>query len=130
MEFIVRPRLGFEPNADVFVDEERGYMVVAVEVAGADPESLRIAIEGQHLQIAGRRSAPSRVLMRGSLIQKEIAYGAFAKRIALPVAVDFLGETTATYADGVLEISLPIAPGAFLPATRTEIRLIVKRTLS
>jgi len=129
MEFIVRTRLGFEPNADVFVDDERGQMLVAVEVAGADPESLRIAIEGQHLQIAGRRSATARPA-RGSLIQKEIAYGAFAKRIALPVAVDFLGETTATYEDGVLVISLPIAPGAFLPATRTEIRMIVKRTLS
>jgi len=129
MEFIVRSRLGFEPNADVFVDDERGQIVVAVEVAGAEPDSLRIAVEDRHLQISGRRSAPLR-FGGGSVIQKEIAYGTFAKRIALPVAVDFLGEATASYADGVLVISLPVAPGAFLPATRTEIRLIVKRTLS
>lgn len=129
MEFIVRSRLGFEPNADVFVDDERGQIVVAVEIAGADPDSLRIAIEDRHLQIAGRRSAPVR-FAPGSLIQKEIAYGTFAKRVALPVAVDFLGEATASYADGVLVIALPVAPGAFLPSTRTEIRMIVKRTLS
>jgi HSP20 family protein len=129
MEFIVRPRLGFEPNADVFVDEERAQITVAVEIAGADPDSLRIAVEDGYLQISGRRSGSARVA-RGSLIQKEIAYGTFAKRIALPVALDFLGEAAASYADGVLVIALPIAPGAYLPAARTEIRMIVKRTLS
>ncbi len=129
MEFIVRPRLGFEPNADVFVDDERGQITVAVEIAGADPESLRIAVEDQYLQITGRRLASVRFAC-GSLIQKEIAYGTFAKRIALPVAVDFLGEAAANYADGVLVITLPVAPGAFLPTARTEIRMIVKRTLS
>src|SRR5580700_9950817 len=129
MEFIVRSRVGFEPNADVFVDDERGQIIVAVDIAGADPESLRIAIEDQHLQITGRRSTPMR-FARGSLVQKEIAYGAFAKRVGLPVAVDFLGEASASYSDGVLVITLPAAPGAFLPTTRTEIRMIVKRTLS
>ncbi len=129
MEFIVRSQLGFEPNADVVVDDERGRIVVAVEIAGADPDSLRIAVEDQRLQITGRRSAPARIA-RGSLMQKEIAYGPFAKRIALPVAVDFLGEAVASYADGVLVIALPVAPGAYLPTARTEIRMIVKRTLS
>jgi HSP20 family molecular chaperone IbpA len=129
MEFIVRSRVGFEPNADVFVDDERGQIIVAVDIAGADPDSLRIAIEDQYLQITGRRSAPMR-FASGSLVQKEIAYGAFAKRVGLPVAVDFLGEASASYADGVLVIALPVAPGAFLPTTRTEIRMIVKRTLS
>jgi HSP20 family protein len=129
MEFIVRNRLGFEPNADVFVDEERAQMVVAVEVAGADPESLRVAVDDRFLLISGCRSHPVQ-FSGGTLIQKEIAYGSFAKRIALPVAVDLLGDASATYADGVLAIALPISPGARLPSTRTEIRMIVKRTLS
>lgn len=129
MEFIVHTRLGFEPNADVFIDEERGQMVVTVEVAGADPESLRIAIDDRYLLISGRRSHPI-PFGRGSLIQKEIAYGSFAKRIALPVAVDLLEDASAGYADGVLVIALPVSPGVRLPSTRTEIRMIVKRTLS
>ncbi len=128
MDFVLRPRLGFEPNADVFVDEERGQVVVAVEVAGADPESLRVSVDDRYLMIAGRRAEIVN-FRRGSFIQKEIAYGAFAKRIALPVAVDF-SDIVAQYADGVLVIALPVSPTAYLPTARTEIRIIVKRTLS
>ena len=128
MDFVVRSRLGFEPNADVFVDEERGQVVVAVEIAGADPDSLRVSVDDRHLSITGRRAEAFHP-RRGSFVQKEIAYGAFGKRIALPVAVDF-GDVVAHYADGVLVIALAISPTAYLPTTRTEIRMIVKRTLS
>ncbi len=129
MDFVLRPRLGhFEPNADVVVDEERGQVVVAIEVAGADPQSLHVSVDERYLLISGRRSAANR-LPRGSFVQKEISYGDFAKRIALPVAVDY-GEVVASYTDGVLVIALPIAATAYLPTTRTEIRLIVKRTHS
>ncbi len=126
MDFVLRPRLGFEPNADVFVDEESGHLVVAVEAAGADPESLRVAVDSRDLLIMGRRKEAV-LFRRGSFIQKEIAYGSFAKRIHLPVSVDFLSESVANYADGVLVITLPISPQAYLPVSRTEIRMIVKR---
>jgi HSP20 family molecular chaperone IbpA len=130
MEYIVRPRLGtFEPNADVVVDEEQGVVVVAVEVAGADPQSLRVEVDDRSLTISGVRSEVVRI-RRGSFIQKEISYGSFAKRVRLPVLVDLLGDAQATYADGVLVITLPISSTAYVPATRTEIRMIVKRTLT
>jgi HSP20 family protein len=130
MEYIVRPRLGtFEPNADVVVDEEQGVVIVAVEVAGADPESLRVEVDDRSLTISGMRSEMVRI-RRGSFIQKEISYGSFAKRVRLPVLVDLLGDAQATYADGVLVITLPISATAYVPASRTEIRMIVKRTLS
>ena len=129
MDFTVRPLLrGFEPNADVFVDEERGQVVVAVEVAGADPDSLRVSVDERHLFIAGRRSEVVR-FRRGSFMQKEIAYGDFSKRIHLPVAVD-IADVNARYADGVLVIALPISATAYLPTTRTEIRMIIQRTQS
>jgi HSP20 family molecular chaperone IbpA len=127
MDFVVRPRLGFEPNADVFVDEERSQVVVSVEIAGADPESLRVTLENRHLLITGRRVEAPRS-RRGSWVQKEIAYGSFAKRVHLPVAVDVLGEALAGYDDGMLVIALPLSPTAYLPSTRTELRMIVKRT--
>jgi HSP20 family molecular chaperone IbpA len=75
------------------------------------------------------RAEPVR-FRRGSFIQKEISYGSFAKRIQLPAVVDLLGEAQADYADGVLVITLPISSTAYVPSTRTEIRMIVKRTLS
>lgn len=129
MDFIVRPLVrGFEPNADVFVDEERGQLVVAVEIAGADPDSLRVSVDEHHLLIKGRRSEAVR-FRRGSFLQKEIPYGEFSKRIRLPIAVE-IADVTAKYADGVLIIALPVSQTAYLPTTRTEIRMIIQRTLS
>jgi HSP20 family molecular chaperone IbpA len=128
MDFVLRPRVGrFEPNADVFVDEERCQVVVKVELAGADPESLRVAVHERSLAITGRR-LESTHLRSGSFVQKEISYGEFAKDIHLPVAVLF-ENVVAEYADGILVIALTISSTAYVPTSRTEIRMIVKRTL-
>ncbi|MDQ2872307.1 MAG: Hsp20/alpha crystallin family protein [Candidatus Eremiobacteraeota bacterium] len=127
-ELAYRGRGGrFEPNVDVLLDEESQMLFVKVEAAGAQAESLRVFVDERHLFISGRRldSARSR---RGSFLQKEIVYGEFVKKIRLPVTVQY-GEVTATYADGILTIALPIAELEYIPTTRTEIRMIVKRTL-
>ena len=129
MDFTVRSLMrGFEPNADVFVDEERGQLVVSVEIAGADPDSLHVSVDERYLFITGRRSEVVR-FRRGSFLQKEIPYGEFSKRIHLPVAVE-IADVAAKYADGVLVIALPISTTAYLPTTRTEIRMIIQRTRS
>lgn len=127
MDFVLRPRVGqFEPNADVFVDDAAGRVVVRVEVAGADPESLRVEVREHGLIITGIR--PGGVPRAGSLVQKEIASGAFAKEVHLPVAVRF-EQIVADYDDGMLVIALAVSPTHYVPATRTQVRMIVKRTL-
>jgi HSP20 family protein len=129
MEFVVRPRLGtFQPNADVFVDEDRRCVVAVIEVAGADAESLRVVFDERYLIIAGRRRGGARC-RRGSFVQKEIAAGEFVKRIPLPVAVEF-ERIAATYEDGFLIVVAPIAKTAYLPTGRTELHILVKRTHS
>jgi HSP20 family protein len=129
MDFLVRARPGsFEPNADVFIDEERGCLVAVIEVAGADAESVRIGLDERDLIIAGRRLENAR-LRRGSLMQKEIAYGAFFKRIPLPVPVENHG-AGASYADGLLVVVLPVAAAAYRSTARTELQILVKRTHS
>lgn len=125
---MLRTRSGWEPNADVIVDEARGWLVVRVELAGIDSESLRVFVDERHLFIAGRRSERAR-LRDGSFLQKEIADGEFVKKIHLPVAVQY-GEVTATYADGMLTVALPLATTDYVPDSRTEIRMIVKRILA
>ncbi|MHB1551177.1 MAG: Hsp20/alpha crystallin family protein [Vulcanimicrobiaceae bacterium] len=128
-ELVRRPRGGgWEPNADVVLDEPVGNLIVTVELAGASSESLRIAVDERHLFIIGRRIQGTR-LRSASLLQKEIAYGEFVKKIHLPVAVQY-GDVTATYGDGMLTIALPIAQTEYIPTARTEIRLTVKRTLA
>ena len=130
MDSLVRFRTHavWEPNADVVIDDAARLVVVRVELAGADSDSLRVFVDERHLFIAGRRAETVR-LRNGSFLQKEIADGEFIKKLHLPVAVQY-GEVTATYADGMLTIALPIAATEYIPATRTEIRMIVKRILA
>ena len=129
MDFVVRARLGsFEPNADVFVDDEGRRVVAVIEVAGADPESLQIGLDDRCLTVTGRRRETIRRRL-GSFVQKEIAYGEFFKRIALPVPIDYDG-AAATYTDGLLIVALPLAATAYRPTARTELHILVKRTHS
>ena len=129
MEFVVRPRLGsFQPNADIFVDEDRRRVVAVIEVAGADAESLRIVVDERHLVITGRRSEAAR-WRGGSFVQKEIAHGEFVKRLALPVPVEY-ERIAATYEDGFLIVVAPIAATAYMPTARTELHILIKRTHS
>jgi HSP20 family protein len=116
---------GWQPNVDVVIDEGSRTLVVRAELAGADSESLRIYLDDQRLYISGRRAKTAR-LRGGSFVQKEIADGDFVKSIRLPVAVA-QAEITGSYEDGMLTIALPISADEYVPASRTEIRMIVKR---
>lgn len=128
MDFVLRPRVGqFEPNADVFLDEASSRIVVKVELAGADPDCVRVEVRERSLVISGVRRDGTRERV-GSLVQKEIAYGEYSKEIHLPVAVRF-EKIVAEYADGILVIALPTSETQYVPTTRTAIAMIVKRTL-
>jgi HSP20 family protein len=116
----------FEPNTDVHLDEAAGAIVVHVELAGADADALRIAVDDAYLTIAGSR-APRDVSRSASLLRKEIQYGEFLKHIRLPVPVRDDG-ATAVYRDGILTIRLPLAQSKQFPIVRTEIRMTVRRT--
>ncbi len=128
MDFL-KTRVGrFEPNSDVFIDEDNGQVVVKVELAGADAENLRVAVDERHLIITGRRIDATH-FSRGSFLQKEIEYGEFIKKIHLPVAVEYEA-VSSTYGAGILTIQLPVAATEYVPTSRTEIRMIIKRTLT
>jgi len=118
----------FEPNVDVYVDQAASRMVVHVELAGADSDDLRVAVDDRHLYIYGRRIDRSRN-RSASMLQKEILYGDFFKKLRLPLPILDEG-ASATYRDGILTIELPLAASERFPAVRTEIRMTVKRTLA
>ena len=126
--FGIRAHGRFEPNTDVYVDEAHNRMVVHVELAGSDGDELRVAVDESYLYIVGNRTdrAENR---SASILQKEILYGEFFKRIRLPLPVDDSG-ASATYRDGILTIELPLSRHDRFPVVRTEIRMTVKRTLA
>jgi len=116
----------FEPNTDVHLDESDRTIVVHVELAGADADSLLVSVDDAYLTIAGRRALRD-VSRKASLLRKEIQYGEFLKQIRLPAPVLDDG-ATAHYRDGILTIRLPLAQSQKFPIVRTEIRMTVRRT--
>ncbi|BDE07896.1 hypothetical protein WPS_31720 [Vulcanimicrobium alpinum] len=116
----------FEPNTDVLVDERDRAVIVQLELAGADADSLKVTVDGDYLTIAGAR-AQRDVARDASLLRKEIQYGEFQTIIRLPVAVLADG-AVAQYRDGILSIRLPLAQSQEMPIVRTTIRMTVRRT--
>jgi HSP20 family protein len=115
------PRRAFRPSVDCFVTDDPPQLVVVVELAGVEPDSIEIAIEGGALTIAGQRS---RSRVAGQVYQQaEIDYGRFERRIQLDRSVD-ASAATAVYEAGMLRITLPVATRA----PRRPVTVIVRRS--
>jgi HSP20 family protein len=92
--------LSWEPPADVIVTSDE--VIVIVEIAGMDGDSIDIVTDGSRLRISGVRGS-SCCEGRKQYQQIEIQIGRFAREIDLPVAVDH-EKTTARYDRGMLEV--------------------------
>src|SRR5215207_7910256 len=97
-------RTGFRPAVDCFLTEEPAQLVVVVELAGVDAESVEVTVEERALTISGSRSRPR---VPGQVyLQAEIEYGHFERHIPLGRDVD-PAAATATYDAGMLTVTLP-----------------------
>ena len=102
-------RHGFRPAVDCFVTDDPNQLVVVVELAGVDPESIEISVAQRTLTISGQRTRPR---VDGQVYQQaEIDYGRFERRI--PLGHDIApASASAAYEAGMLRIALPIAKRA------------------
>lgn len=99
------PRHGdaFRPAMDVF--ETADSLVVRVELAGIRSEDVRLVVDGEYLQLSGKRllrrePRPDRHL------KMEIPDGLFERVLRLPVPFD-RERVSATLENGLLTIVLP-----------------------
>ena len=97
-------RRGFRPQVDVFRTDDPAEMRVVVELAGVDPEEVKLYADDRTLVIAGER----RRRCAGRYQQMEIDYGPFQRRIRLVERVD-PAAARAEYDRGLLTIVLPVA---------------------
>ena len=114
-------RRGYRPQVDVFRSDEPAVLTVQVELAGVDPEDVRLIASPQALLIAGERRRPKDC---GHFQQMELDYGPFQRQITLSDDVD-PEQATATYERGILTVRLPIAPR---PAQRESVSIEVTRS--
>jgi HSP20 family protein len=94
---------GFIPPIDVYEEADR--VVVETPLAGVDPKDVEVTVEGGVLTIRGKTEHRTEVDEKNYLY-KEVRYGAFQRKVALPALVQ--GEAaTATSEHGLLRITLP-----------------------
>jgi HSP20 family protein len=114
-------RHAFRPAVDCYVTNDPPQLTIVVELAGVEPESIEIAIEGDELTVAGERARPR---VEGQVYQQaEIDYGRFERRIQLDRSADASG-ATASYEAGMLRITLPVPARA---PRRRPVAIVVHR---
>jgi HSP20 family protein len=107
--FAAGMRRGHRPQIDVVRCEDPAEIVVVVEIAGADPDRMRVVVDGRRLHIAGERARPRGE--RQVWYRSEIEYGPFERILELAEDVD-AEATRATFERGLLRITLPVAARA------------------
>ncbi|MBC7107077.1 MAG: Hsp20/alpha crystallin family protein [Firmicutes bacterium] len=105
------------PAVDVYDKDDK--IVVAVELPGVDKKDVNILVGDDHVVVKGESRRQEEVRDK-DYYRCERTYGAFARTIPLPVAVE-RENARATFKDGILEIVLPKAGGAKPKQLRIEI---------
>jgi HSP20 family protein len=96
-------RTAWVPAADMYEDDRD--VMIFVDMAGVDPDQVKISLENRGVVITGERRSPSPSgVMR--IHQMEIDAGLFRRRIPLSTPVDF-DNIQCTYKNGLLRIVLP-----------------------
>ena len=95
--------LAWVPALEIF--ERDGQLVIRTELPGVKKEQLRIDAEPGRLVLSGERSQD--VEQKGAnFFRSERRYGSFRRVVLLPDGAD-AEQSTATFNDGVLEITIP-----------------------
>ena len=95
----------FTPAIESYV--EKGNLVVRADAPGLELKDIEVTILGNVLSIKGERKNEHEV-RKQDYLHREVSYGAFERRMSLPqgTATD---KVKATFKNGVLEITLPLA---------------------
>jgi HSP20 family protein len=96
------------PPVDIF--ERQDHLVIRAEVPGVQMEDMDVRIENGVLTLHGERKQDTD-LKEENAHRLERVYGAFTRSFSLPTTVDAL-KVSATYKDGVLEVTVPKAETA------------------
>ena len=104
------PALGeWEPKVDVA--ETKDTITVKAEVPGVDQKDITISLQDSVLTIKGEKEEEKKDEKDKRYHRVERSYGAFARVMRLPAAVD-AGKAAASFKDGVITITLPKVPEA------------------
>ena len=96
------------PPVDIF--EKQDHLVIRAEVPGVQMADMDVRIENGVLTLHGERKQETDVTEENAH-RMERVYGAFTRSFSLPTTID-AAKVTASYKDGVLEVTVPKAETA------------------
>jgi|SRR5579875_3192837 len=112
------PAGGFVPAVESYIDKGGKTYHCRIALPGIDPKDVQIQAQGSTLTISGERKAVQ-TSQDLDYLHNEFWYGAFERTLTLPDGAD-ADKVSASYHNGVLEVTAPIAASA-LPR-RIEIK--------
>jgi HSP20 family protein len=92
------------------VAETKDSVIVKAEVPGMDAKDIQLSLQGEMLTVRGEKKQEKEEKDE-HYYHAERSYGAFARAVRLPVAVDG-SKVTASFKNGLLTVTLPKAPAA------------------
>ena len=92
------------PEIDVFEKDNR--LVTKIDLPGLKKEDVKVEVTDGHLAISGERKTEAEE-KKEQFYRCEREYGSFYRAVPLPEGVK-LEDVKATFADGVLEVSVPL----------------------
>jgi HSP20 family protein len=95
---------GWFPEIDVFEKDNR--LFTKVDLPGLKKEDVKVEVTDGYLTISGERKAEAEE-KKENFYRCEREFGTFYRTVPLPEGVKF-EEVKATFADGVLEVSVPL----------------------
>lgn len=103
------PGMGeWAPSIDI--SETKDAVVVKAEIPGMDPADVQVSLQENVLIIRGEKKQEKEEKDE-HYHRLERSYGAFARSLRLPVAVE-AGKVSAGFKNGLLTVTLPKAAGA------------------
>ena len=108
----------WSPGIDVFEKDDR--LVTKVDLPGLKKEDVKVEVMDGHLVISGERKSETEQT-KDNVYRCEREYGSFSRAVPLPEGVK-IEEISAAFADGVLEVSVPLPTKAEAKAHTVDIQ--------
>jgi HSP20 family protein len=105
------------PEIDVFEKDNR--LVTKIDLPGLKKEDVKVEVTDNYLAISGQRKSEAEE-KKEQFYRCEREYGSFYRAVPLPEGVK-LEDVKATFADGVLEVSVPLPARAEAKVQKVEI---------
>jgi HSP20 family protein len=106
------------PEIDVFEKDNR--LVTKLDLPGLKKEDVKVEVTDGYLAISGERKTEAEE-KKEQFYRCEREYGTFYRSVPLPAGVT-VEDVKATFADGVLEVSVPLPVKTEPAARRVEIQ--------